>query len=332
MRARASRRERQRGALHEQRDMDFVGGFVARRSRLPIGNVELVGHAFGHAGRKFSPSRLRDRLRKHDPIGRGERCDGSVERERRSRAMRSPERRSPIFLRGPDRAPRDFGSVSSGRARDHVRRRKLESGGSSREYDARRLLAAAHLGEVSLLWQAPPHERSHSVCSVTTRITSSSRTSSARGSSNETFDFKEVARASDELVERSGQQSVVFGAGDVRVCVSTPLDQSDEGGALPEAAPRRRDEPQLPRARISTRRSRSSTSAAARSSRDPLEDKDARGGQYRSRRDRDAARGRRVPLRRAHRLPRVRARLRRLRASATRRGRRTTSASPRSTT
>ncbi|HEY8078183.1 MAG TPA: VOC family protein [Labilithrix sp.] len=41
----------------------------------------------------------------------------------------------------------------------------------------------------------------------------------------ERFDFKEVARAGDELVERSGQQSVVFGAGDVRVCVSTPLRQ-----------------------------------------------------------------------------------------------------------
>jgi 4-hydroxyphenylpyruvate dioxygenase len=37
------------------------------------------------------------------------------------------------------------------------------------------------------------------------------------------FDFKEVARAGDDLVARSGQQSVVFGAGDVRVCVSTPL-------------------------------------------------------------------------------------------------------------
>ncbi len=39
------------------------------------------------------------------------------------------------------------------------------------------------------------------------------------------LDFKEVARAGDELVARSGQQSVVFGAGDVRVCVSTPLAQ-----------------------------------------------------------------------------------------------------------
>jgi len=39
------------------------------------------------------------------------------------------------------------------------------------------------------------------------------------------FDFKEVARAGDDLVARSAQQSIVFGAGDVRVCVSTPLGQ-----------------------------------------------------------------------------------------------------------
>lgn len=44
----------------------------------------------------------------------------------------------------------------------------------------------------------------------------------------ERFDFKEVARAGDELVERSGQQSVVFGAGEVRVCVSTPLRQQSK--------------------------------------------------------------------------------------------------------
>jgi 4-hydroxyphenylpyruvate dioxygenase len=37
------------------------------------------------------------------------------------------------------------------------------------------------------------------------------------------LDFKEVARASADLVERSVQQSVVFGAGDARICVSTPL-------------------------------------------------------------------------------------------------------------
>lgn len=42
------------------------------------------------------------------------------------------------------------------------------------------------------------------------------------------LDFKEVARASESLVSRSGQQSVVYGAGDVRVCVSTPLTQSSK--------------------------------------------------------------------------------------------------------
>jgi 4-hydroxyphenylpyruvate dioxygenase len=44
----------------------------------------------------------------------------------------------------------------------------------------------------------------------------------------ETLGFKEVARAGEELVTRSGQQSVVFGAGDVRVCISTPLAQKSK--------------------------------------------------------------------------------------------------------
>lgn len=44
----------------------------------------------------------------------------------------------------------------------------------------------------------------------------------------EKFDFKEVARAGDDLVERSGQQSVVFGAGQARVVVSTPLRQQSK--------------------------------------------------------------------------------------------------------
>jgi 4-hydroxyphenylpyruvate dioxygenase len=39
------------------------------------------------------------------------------------------------------------------------------------------------------------------------------------------LDFKEVARADDERALRTGQQSIVFGAGDVRVCVTTPLAQ-----------------------------------------------------------------------------------------------------------
>ena len=42
------------------------------------------------------------------------------------------------------------------------------------------------------------------------------------------FDFKEVARSGEELAARSGQQSIVFGAGDVRVCVSTPLGQQSK--------------------------------------------------------------------------------------------------------
>jgi 4-hydroxyphenylpyruvate dioxygenase len=41
-------------------------------------------------------------------------------------------------------------------------------------------------------------------------------------------DFKEVARAGEDLVQRSGQQSIVFGAGEARVCVSTPLSQSSK--------------------------------------------------------------------------------------------------------
>jgi 4-hydroxyphenylpyruvate dioxygenase len=39
------------------------------------------------------------------------------------------------------------------------------------------------------------------------------------------LDFKEVARADHEHALRKGQQAIVFGAGDVRVCVSTPLAQ-----------------------------------------------------------------------------------------------------------
>jgi 4-hydroxyphenylpyruvate dioxygenase len=42
------------------------------------------------------------------------------------------------------------------------------------------------------------------------------------------FGFQEVAKASAALSERSGQESVVFGAGDVRVCVSTPLGQKSK--------------------------------------------------------------------------------------------------------
>ncbi|MEO8799128.1 MAG: 4-hydroxyphenylpyruvate dioxygenase [Polyangiaceae bacterium] len=44
----------------------------------------------------------------------------------------------------------------------------------------------------------------------------------------ETLGLKEVARAGDDLVARSGQQSIVYGAGDARVCVSTPLTQKSK--------------------------------------------------------------------------------------------------------
>jgi 4-hydroxyphenylpyruvate dioxygenase len=42
------------------------------------------------------------------------------------------------------------------------------------------------------------------------------------------FGFKEVARGGPELSARGGQESVVYGAGDVRVCVSTPLSQNSK--------------------------------------------------------------------------------------------------------
>src|SRR5215213_1961670 len=41
----------------------------------------------------------------------------------------------------------------------------------------------------------------------------------------EKLGFQEVARAGDTLVRKSGQVSSIFAAGDVRVCVSTPLHQ-----------------------------------------------------------------------------------------------------------
>jgi len=50
----------------------------------------------------------------------------------------------------------------------------------------------------------------------------------SRGFYTDKFDFTEVARGGDALVERSGQQSIVFGAGKARVCVSSPLGQSSK--------------------------------------------------------------------------------------------------------
>ena len=97
----------------------------------------------------------------------------------------------------------------------------------------------------------------------------------------EKFDFKEVARAGDELTSRSGQQSVVFGAGDVRVCVSTPLGQSSKAARFLRRHPagvmslsfrvKNLDET------IAFLEPRGGTFLS-----DPVEDKDARGGTYRA--------------------------------------------------
>jgi 4-hydroxyphenylpyruvate dioxygenase len=95
------------------------------------------------------------------------------------------------------------------------------------------------------------------------------------------LDFKEVARAGDDLVQRSGQQAVVFGAGDVRVCVSTPLNRSSKAFRYLNRHPagvmslsfRVQD---LDRA-IKFLDKRGGTLLA-----DPMEFKDERGGRYRS--------------------------------------------------
>lgn len=97
----------------------------------------------------------------------------------------------------------------------------------------------------------------------------------------EKFDFKEVARAGDELVARSGQQSTVFGAGDVRVCVSTALAQHSRAARFLKRHPagvmslsfrvKKLDET------MAFLEKRGGTFLS-----DPVEDKDARGGTYRA--------------------------------------------------
>jgi len=97
----------------------------------------------------------------------------------------------------------------------------------------------------------------------------------------EKFDFKEVARSGDELVARSGQQSVVFGAGDVRVCVSTALGQHSKAARFLRRHPagvmslsfrvKNLDET------MAFLEKRGGTFLS-----DPIEDKDARGGTYRA--------------------------------------------------
>jgi 4-hydroxyphenylpyruvate dioxygenase len=97
----------------------------------------------------------------------------------------------------------------------------------------------------------------------------------------ERFDFQEVARAGDELVSRGGQQSLVFGAGEVRVCVSTPLRQPSKAARFLKRHPAgvmslsfRVDDLDATMAFLEKR---GGTFLA-----DPLEDKDDKGGTYRS--------------------------------------------------
>ena len=97
----------------------------------------------------------------------------------------------------------------------------------------------------------------------------------------ERFDFKEVARAGDDLVARGGQQSIVLGAGDVRICVSTPLRQQSKAARYLKRHPAgvmslsfRVDDLDATMAFLDKR---GGTFLA-----DPLEDRDDAGGSYRS--------------------------------------------------
>jgi 4-hydroxyphenylpyruvate dioxygenase len=95
------------------------------------------------------------------------------------------------------------------------------------------------------------------------------------------LDFKEVARASDDLTSRSGQQSVVFGAGEARVCVSTPLTQSSKAarylGRHPSGVMSLSFRVKSLAQAMAFLEKRGGTLLA-----DPLEHKDERGGVYRS--------------------------------------------------
>ncbi|WP_394843712.1 VOC family protein [Pendulispora brunnea] len=95
------------------------------------------------------------------------------------------------------------------------------------------------------------------------------------------LDFKEVARAGNDLVTRSGQQSIVFGAGEARVCVSTPLAQKSKAARYLRRHPagvmslgfRVKNLDQA----IQFLEVRGGTFLS-----DPIEEKDDRGGSYRS--------------------------------------------------
>jgi 4-hydroxyphenylpyruvate dioxygenase len=96
-----------------------------------------------------------------------------------------------------------------------------------------------------------------------------------------TLGFKEVARSGDELSERSGQRSVVFGAGDARVCVSTPLSEKSKAARYLKRHP-------AGVMSLSFRVENLDVTAAFLDKRggtflsEPFEAKDDRGGRYRS--------------------------------------------------
>jgi 4-hydroxyphenylpyruvate dioxygenase len=95
------------------------------------------------------------------------------------------------------------------------------------------------------------------------------------------FDFKEVARAGDDLVARGGQQSTVFGAGEVRVCVSTPLAERSKAARFlrrhPAGVMSLSFRVENLNDTIRFLEARGGTFLA-----DPIEDVDERGGRYRA--------------------------------------------------
>jgi 4-hydroxyphenylpyruvate dioxygenase len=98
---------------------------------------------------------------------------------------------------------------------------------------------------------------------------------------SEKFDFEEVARAGDDLVARSGQQSVVFGAGDVRVCVSTPLAKRSKAARFLRRHPAGVMSLSF-RVHSLDDTMRFLEARAGTFLADPVEDTDARGGHYRA--------------------------------------------------
>jgi 4-hydroxyphenylpyruvate dioxygenase len=95
------------------------------------------------------------------------------------------------------------------------------------------------------------------------------------------LDFDEVARAGDLLAQRSGQASAVFGAGDVRVCVSTPLHQDCRAARYLRRHPAGIMSLSF-RVEDLDRTMRLLEARGATILADPIEDRDSSGGRYRS--------------------------------------------------